>query len=80
MRRDRRGRQHHGDGRRCSGHQHRRGGETSLPDIATEINKLNIDGLSVGVNTAGTMLTFKSRNDSNIVIDAAVSGLAPRSP
>ena len=49
--------------------------KTSLADIATEINKLNIDGLSVGVNTAGTMLSFKSRNDADIVINAAVSGL-----
>ena len=48
---------------------------TSLADIATAINKLNIDGLSVGVNKAGTQLSFKSRNDANVVIDAAVSGL-----
>jgi flagellin len=48
---------------------------TSLADIATAINKLNIDGLSVGVNKAGTQLSFKSRNDANVVIDASVSGL-----
>jgi flagellin len=48
---------------------------TSLKDIATEINKLNIDGLSVGVSTAGDTLSFKSRNDEDIVIDASVSGL-----
>lgn len=48
---------------------------TSLSDIATAINKLGIDGLSVGVNTAGTQLAFKSRNDANVVIDASVSGL-----
>jgi flagellin len=50
---------------------------TSLADIATAINKLNIDGLSVGVNKAGTQLSFKSRNDANVVIDASVSGLCP---
>ncbi|MBA4033043.1 MAG: flagellin [Bradyrhizobium sp.] len=49
--------------------------KTSLSDIATQINKLNIEGLSVGVNTAGTMLSFKSRNDADIVINAAVAGL-----
>jgi flagellin len=49
--------------------------KTSLADIATEINKLNIEGLSVGVNTAGTALSFKSRNDATIAIDASVSGL-----
>jgi flagellin len=48
---------------------------TSLADIATSINKLGIDGLSVGVNTAGDALSFKSRNDSTIAIDASVSGL-----
>ena len=50
---------------------------TSLADIATAINKLNIDGLSVGVNKAGDQLSFKSRNDANVVIDASVSGLGP---
>jgi flagellin len=48
---------------------------TSLADIATAINKLKIDGLSVGVNKAGDQLSFMSRNDSNVVIDASVSGL-----
>ena len=48
---------------------------TSLADIATSINKLGIEGLSVGVSTAGDTLSFKSRNDQNVVIDASVSGL-----
>jgi len=48
---------------------------TSLTDIATSINKLGIEGLSVGVTTAGDALSFKSRNDSTIAIDASVSGL-----
>ena len=48
---------------------------TSLKDIAKEINKLGIEGLSVGIDTAGTALSFKSRNDANVVIDASVSGL-----
>jgi flagellin len=48
---------------------------TSLADIATSINKLGIEGLSVGVSTAGDTLSFKSRNDENVVIDAGVSGL-----
>lgn len=48
---------------------------TSLKDIAKEINKLGIEGLSVGIDTAGTALAFKSRNDANVVIDASVSGL-----
>ena len=53
---------------------------STLADIATDINKLNIDGLSVGVNTAGTMLTFKNRNDADIVINAAVAVWPLRSP
>jgi len=48
---------------------------TSLADIATEINKLNVEGLSVGVSTAGDKLSFFSRNDLDIDIDASVSGL-----
>ncbi|MDP3600524.1 MAG: flagellin [Bosea sp. (in: a-proteobacteria)] len=48
---------------------------TSLKDIAKEINKLGIEGLSVGINTAGDALAFKSRNDANVVIDASVAGL-----
>ncbi|MES2029341.1 MAG: flagellin [Pseudomonadota bacterium] len=48
---------------------------TSLSDIATSINKLGIEGLSVGVAADGTTLSFKSRNDSDIAIDASVSGL-----
>jgi flagellin len=48
---------------------------TSLKDIATAINKLGIDGLSVGVSAAGDKLSFKSRNDANVVIDASVAGL-----
>jgi flagellin len=48
---------------------------TSLTDIATSINKLGIEGLSVGVTTAGDALSFKSRNDSTIAIDASVAGL-----
>lgn len=48
---------------------------TSLGDIKKEIDKLGIDGLSVGINTAGDQLSFKSRNDSNVVIDASVAGL-----
>lgn len=48
---------------------------TSLADIKKEIDKLGIEGLSVGVNTAGTQLAFKSRNDANVVIDASVAGL-----
>jgi len=48
---------------------------TSLADIATEINKLNVEGLSVGVSTAGDKLSFFSRNDANVVVDASVSGL-----
>jgi flagellin len=48
---------------------------TSLADIATQINKLGIDGLSVGISAAGDKLSFKSRNDANVVIDASVSGL-----
>jgi flagellin len=48
---------------------------TSLKDIATEINKLGIDGLSVGVSAAGDKLSFKSRNDADISIDASVAGL-----
>jgi flagellin len=48
---------------------------TSLADIATAINKLNIDGLSVGVASTGDKLSFKSRNDENVVIDASVAGL-----
>ncbi|MET0707074.1 MAG: flagellin [Tardiphaga sp.] len=49
--------------------------ETSLSDIATSINKLGIEGLSVGVAADGTTLSFKSRNDANVVIDASVAGL-----
>jgi flagellin len=48
---------------------------TSLSDIATAINKLGIEGLSVGVSSAGDKLSFKSRNDANVVIDASVAGL-----
>jgi flagellin len=48
---------------------------TSLKDIATAINKLGIDGLSVGVSAAGDKLSFKSRNDADISIDASVAGL-----
>ncbi len=48
---------------------------TSLSDIATAINKLGIDGLSVGVASTGDKLSFKSRNDANVVIDASVAGL-----
>jgi flagellin len=48
---------------------------TSLTDIATSINKLGIEGLSVGVTTAGDALSFKSRNDATIAIDASVAGL-----
>src|SRR5262249_17060299 len=36
---------------------------TSLSDIAADINKLKITGLSVGVNAAGNALAFKSRNN-----------------
>ena len=59
---------------------------TSLKDIATAINKLGIEGLSVAVNAAGDALSFKSRNDEDIDVDASVSGLGrrwsrwPRSP
>ena len=49
--------------------------ETSLSDIATSINKLGIEGLSVGVAADGTTLSFKSRNDADVVIDASVAGL-----
>ncbi|HEY5795815.1 MAG TPA: flagellin [Bosea sp. (in: a-proteobacteria)] len=49
---------------------------TSLADIAKEINKLGVEGLSVGINTAGTALSFKSRNDATIAIDASVAGFA----
>ncbi len=48
---------------------------TSLKDIAKEINKLGVEGLSVGINAAGDALAFKSRNDANVVIDASVAGL-----
>jgi flagellin len=48
---------------------------TSLADIATQINKLGIDGLSVGISAAGDKLSFKSRNDADVVIDASVAGL-----
>jgi flagellin len=48
---------------------------TSLADLATQINKLGVDGLSVGVSSDGTKLSFKSRNDANVVIDASVAGL-----
>lgn len=48
---------------------------TSLKDIAREINKLGVEGLSVGINTAGDALAFKSRNDADVVIDASVAGL-----
>ncbi|PTM40659.1 flagellin [Bosea sp. 124] len=48
---------------------------TSLKDIAREINKLGVEGLSVGINTAGDALAFKSRNDEDVVIDASVAGL-----
>jgi flagellin len=50
---------------------------TPLKDIVTAINKLGIDGLSVGINTAGTQLAFKSRNPSTIIITPTVSGLGP---
>jgi flagellin len=49
--------------------------KTSLSDIATQINKLGIDGLSVGVSSDGTKLSFKSRNDSDVAIDASAAGL-----
>ncbi|MGX9423984.1 MULTISPECIES: flagellin N-terminal helical domain-containing protein [Bradyrhizobium] len=48
---------------------------TSLSDIAAAINKLGIDGLSVGVEATGDKLAFKSRNDADISIDASVAGL-----
>jgi flagellin len=48
---------------------------TSLKDIAKEINKLGIEGLSVGINAAGDALAFKSRNDADVAIDASVAGL-----
>ncbi len=48
---------------------------TSLSDLATAINKLGIDGLSVGISAAGDKLSFKSRNDADVVIDASVAGL-----
>jgi flagellin len=51
--------------------------KTSLSDIATAINKLGIEGLSVGVASTGDKLSFKSRNDEDVVINATVAGLGP---
>ncbi len=48
---------------------------TSLGDIKKEIDKLGIEGLSVGIDTAGTALSFKSRNSADVAIDASVAGL-----
>jgi flagellin len=48
---------------------------TSRADIATAINKLGIEGLSVGVSSDGTKLSFKSRNNADIEIDASAAGL-----
>ncbi|PZU94012.1 MAG: flagellin [Chelatococcus sp.] len=48
---------------------------TSLGDIKKEIDKLGIEGLSVGIDTAGTGLSFKSRNSADVAIDASVAGL-----
>ncbi|MFN3672932.1 MAG: flagellin [Bosea sp. (in: a-proteobacteria)] len=49
----------------------------SLKEIATAINKLGVDGLSVGVDEANGKLAFKSRNAENVVIDASATGLGP---
>lgn len=50
----------------------------SIKDIADKINKLGIDGLTVGINAAGTQLEFSSRNVEDIDIDGTtgVGGLA----
>jgi flagellin len=49
--------------------------DTSMADIATAINKLGVDGLSVGIALNGTALAFKSRNDANITITGTNAGL-----
>jgi flagellin len=43
----------------------------SIKDIADKINKLGIEGLTVGIDDAGTALQFSSRNVEDIAIDGA---------
>ncbi len=51
------------------------GAGSDLSAIAKQINGLNIEGLSVAVDTVNNQLEFKSRTDADISIDASVAGL-----
>jgi flagellin len=48
---------------------------SSRADVASAINSLGIEGLTVGVSADGTQLAFASRNGSDVVIDASAAGL-----